>query len=154
MPKRISSKLTFYSKFVSPILVVLWLPIFAYFLWNSNPSIVWSSGTILFSIAVPLIAISVAVFFGMRLKKVSVDDDNLYVSDYRIEITIPIREIENISEFYLSEPRLVTITLRSPSEFGQKIKFIATYRLFGTLSSHPVVDELWQLVAAKARSGD
>ena len=154
MPKRISSKLTFYSKFITPVLTVLWLPIFAYFIWNSTPSTVWSSGTILFSIAVPLIAISVAIFFGTRLKKVSVDDDNLYVSDYRKEITVPIREIENISEFYLSEPRWVTITLRSPSAFGTKIRFLATYRWIGTLSSHPVVDELWQLVAAKARSDD
>ena len=73
------------------------------------------------------------------------DDRNLYVSNYRKEITVPISEIEEVREFLLSEPRRVTIRLRNPTEFGQNIRFLATYRAFAFLSPHPIVDELTQM---------
>lgn len=79
------------------------------------------------------------------LKKVSIDDHNLYVSNYRTEITIPITEITDVREFLFSEPRRVTIHLRNPTEFGSKIIFLATYRAFAFLSPHPIVDELIQM---------
>ena len=79
------------------------------------------------------------------LKKVVIDDNNLYVSDFHTEITIPFSEIERVSEFVLSEPRRVTIRLKNPTRFGRKIVFLATYRAFAFFSSHPIVSELREL---------
>ncbi len=83
------------------------------------------------------------------LKKVSVDDRNFYVSNYRTEITIPISEIAHVGEFLFSEPRRVTIKLHHATEFGDKIVFLATYRAFAFLSPHPVVDELVQMTVRR-----
>ena len=66
----------------------------------------------------------------IRLKEVSVDDDFLYVSNYRKEIAIPLSEIYDVTENVWVNIHPVTIHLRSPSEFGDKIVFMPTTRFF------------------------
>ena len=87
---------------------------------------------------------------GIRNKKVSVDDDNLYVSNYIKEVSIPLSEIREISENIWLNPHLITIHLKSSSDFGDKIYFIAKRISFGNpWKSSPVVRELIKLVRAK-----
>jgi hypothetical protein len=86
----------------------------------------------------------------MRLKRVSVDDDYLYVSNYFKEIAIPLSDIVDVTENRWVNPHPVTIHLLSPSAFGDKIVFMPTIRFFSFLSSHPVVEELKELANSKA----
>ena len=136
MPRRISTLLTFPYKFISPIFLVFWL----FVVMEARDLVFLVFGVLIFGFN---------VWLSWGLKKISIDDNNLYVSNYRREITIPITEIDDVREFILSEPRRVTIHLKNPTEFGQKIIFLATYRWFVFLSPHPIVDELIQMAYRK-----
>jgi hypothetical protein len=84
----------------------------------------------------------------VSLKAVSVDDEFLYVSDYFKEISVPLSEIEDVTQSGWIKNQSVKIHLSPPSEFGDKIAFMPTTRFFN-FGSHPVVDELKQLAEAK-----
>jgi len=93
----------------------------------------------------------VFVWWGsVRLKVVSVDNDFLYVSNYLKEIAIPLSDIYDVTENVWLNTHPVTIHLKSPSEFGDKILFMPKTR-FSMFSSHPVVKELKQLAGLKLR---
>jgi hypothetical protein len=93
---------------------------------------------------------SVFIYWGgVRLKKVSVDDNFLYVSNYLKEISIPLSEIYDVTENVWLSVHPVTIHLNSPSEFGDKIVFMPPQRYFTFFSSHPVVNELKELSRSK-----
>jgi hypothetical protein len=85
----------------------------------------------------------------IRLKEVSVDDNFLYVSNYLKEVSIPLSEIDDVTENVWINIHPVTIHLNSPSEFGDKIIFMPTVRFFAFFSSHPVVNELKKLARSK-----
>ena len=85
------------------------------------------------------------------LKRVRVDEKSLYVSNYRREISIPFAMISEITENRWLNLHPVTVHFRIHTEFGQKISFMPTARLFGLLSSHPVVTELRQLAGLPQR---
>jgi hypothetical protein len=80
-----------------------------------------------------------------RLKVVHVDDNFLYVSNFLKEIAVPLSDICDVTESLWSNVHPVTIHLKSPSEFGNKIVFMPTHRMFAFFSSHPVVDEIKRL---------
>ena len=88
-----------------------------------------------------------AFWYCVPLKKVSVANNTLYVSNYRKEIAIPLSEIADVRGNVFTEPQRVTICLSQPSEFGSKIVFMAKHRFFSFWSVHPVVDELKSLAA-------
>jgi hypothetical protein len=88
-----------------------------------------------------------------RLKRVQVDDEALYVSNYWSEARIPLTEVSHFTQSYMSRPPTVTIHLRSMSAVGQRIVFIPKFRwvLFGT---HPIIIELQELCdRANAKGG-
>ena len=88
------------------------------------------------------------LFKSARLKYVSVDDDYLYVSNFFREIVIPLSDIHDVTENVWINYHPVTIHLKHPSEFGDKIVFMPKTR-FSLFSSHPVVKELKQLAGSK-----
>ena len=96
--------------------------------------------------------IGIAFFYWacIRLKAVSVDDNFLYVSNYLKEITIPLSNIYDVTENRWLNIHPVTIHLKSPSEFGDKIIFMPKVRVFSFFSSHPVVAELKELARMKS----
>ena len=89
-----------------------------------------------------LIAASYLVWFARRLKNVSIDDDFIYVSGFRKQIQIPLAHIEGVKENFWASPKLITLTLNHPSEFGTKIVFVPDFLVFAALRSHPVVQEI------------
>jgi hypothetical protein len=88
----------------------------------------------------------------IRLKEVSVDDDFLYVSNYLKEISIPLSQISDVTENIWLNIHPVTIHLKAPSEFGDKIVFMPKTRFFAFFSSHPVVAELKRLAGSKYKA--
>ncbi len=87
----------------------------------------------------------------IRLKEVSVDDEYLYVSNYLKKARIPLSQIYDVTENVWLNIHPVTIHLKTPSEFGDKIIFMPKSRLFAFFSSHPVVAELKELARSKRR---
>ncbi len=87
------------------------------------------------------------------LKRVSMDESFLYISDYRgREIRIPFPDVVLVRQTYPMrvprEPELVMIILSSPSEFGKKIFFIPKNEYHSMLDPHPIVGELNRLVSS------
>lgn len=56
------------------------------------------------------------------LKRIAMDDGNLYVSNYRREIVIPLRDVESVTENRWINIHPVTLHLRRESEFGSAIR--------------------------------
>lgn len=83
------------------------------------------------------------------LKAVRVDDNFLYASNYLKEISIPLSQIYDVTENIWVNIHPVTIHLKSPSEFGDKIVFMPKARVFVFFNPHPVVNELKELVRSK-----
>jgi len=67
------------------------------------------------------------------------------------QIAIPLSEIYDVTENVCVNIHPVTIHLRSPSEFGDKIVFMPTTRFFAFFSPHPVVNELKELARSRIR---
>lgn len=84
------------------------------------------------------------LFVNYRLKFVSVDEKNLYVSRLMREKAIPLSEIEDVSLTTIGFV-WVRVRFKSETEFGKQIFFMPTL-VKAFLSSfqryHPVVEEL------------
>lgn len=96
---------------------------------------------------VVFLMVGATVFFcwwGVKLKRVSVDDRNLYVSNLVKEILIPLSEVDAVEDYQGGWP--VIIRLKAESEFGRTIFFLATWNPFQFSRHHPVVEELRQMI--------
>lgn len=100
-----------------------------------------------------LIASVYLIWFARRLKFVSMDESFLYVSGYRKEIQIPLAHVEKVKENFWARPKLITLTLNHPSEFGEKIVFVPTSLFFAAVRSHPIVEEFENIIKSHRRAG-
>ncbi|HLA73593.1 MAG TPA: hypothetical protein VK624_18955 [Steroidobacteraceae bacterium] len=88
------------------------------------------------------------------LKRVAVDDRFLYVSDYANdpgEAAIPLTEIVRVTQWRGKSFRPVTVHLRSPSKFGDRIRFqpAAAQESGWAWSENRIVDDLRALASQK-----
>ena len=83
--------------------------------------------------------------FG-RLKKVEISESTLFISNYLKSVEVPLHDVESVSGSILLSPELVWIRFRRPTEFGDKIVFMAKWRPFAGWSRHPVVHRLRDLL--------
>lgn len=99
-----------------------------------------------------IIASGYLIWFARRLKVVSIDDDFVYVLQSGGEIRIPLSQIQDVKENFLARPKLITLTLNQPSEFGTEIVFVPPPMAFAPLRSHPLVEEIERAIRRR-RSG-
>lgn len=99
-----------------------------------------------------LVTTGYLIWDSVRIKTVSVDDQSLYVSNYKTEIAIPLSQISNVTESRWLQGHPVTVHLKSPSAFGDKIRFLPIKEPFLFLESHPVVGELKTLAGLAHQS--
>jgi len=92
--------------------------------------------------------------FKRGFKRVEVDDDALYVSNYITEVRIPLSEVTAVREHSGSKSlTTVSIGLRSRSAFGKSIEFVPRLR-WNWSGTDPAVRELKALCnQASARNG-
>jgi hypothetical protein len=146
--RRISSAQTFVIKFLCP---ALWIGGFAFvtlLLFRqpdgaADPAMKWVF------LLVTLVGTAFLFHFCVRLKRVVMDDTSLRVSNYREEIQVPLQDIERVTELRWVNIHPVTIHLVRPTDFGDRIVFMPTFRIF-SWAAHPVVAEL-RSAAARAR---
>jgi len=79
------------------------------------------------------------------LKRVRVDSENLYVSNYLREISVPLTMITDVTENRWLSIHPVTVHFGSMTGFGQRITFMPPLQYFGLWRTHPVVAELRRL---------
>ena len=80
-------------------------------------------------------------FTAVKIKQVKVFNDKLFISNYFRKIEVAIIDIETIEEHRYFNPELVTLKFRLPTEFGEKIIFMPSIRLFKR-KEHPAVSIL------------
>jgi hypothetical protein len=88
-----------------------------------------------------------------RLKQVEMDDRNLYLSNFRREIAVPLREVEDVRQLRWRKGQEVRIELRSDTDFGSTLVFLPKVRFLLFWREHPVVEQIRQAVRAAQRSG-
>jgi len=148
-PRTLSSAQTFWMKFIFP---VIWISVFGLgtlSLWttareNAPPKlpgifiIAWMGGGVFL------------LWVCAGLKRVRMDRDTLYISNFRQEIAVPLRDVESVTENRWINIHPVTIVFRRTTEFGDRITFMPPSRVFGAWSPHPVVEELRSAVRSVA----
>lgn len=139
MKRVISSKDTFFYKIILPVFFLICAAVLppAVYLYDRNNNSVAAVFVFIF------LLVSAALLFLMtkKNKKVSLDDNTLYVSNYRKEIAVPLANIEKI--LWFSDLRPTMIYLKTPSEFGKKINFFPN--ITATSGLNPIVEELKEL---------
>lgn len=127
-PKRISSSLTLFFRLFVPI---FWLVFFGAFtlgvlvLSESSPLF----GNLYFKIGVVIFYLVGATFLYLtllRLKRVEIDADFVYVTNYFKTYRYPFHNIASIHETNLIIFRLVSIRFLEKGSFGSKIYFLAS----------------------------
>lgn len=136
MKKRLSTSLTFFWKF---IFSGIWLGGFGI----GSIAAIFTLGEEGFAFLIGLIFGFVFLNYGcLRAKKVYIDDNFLYVSNFRKSIQIPISNIRDVSENVMFSPRPIFIEFKKETDFGKKIMFIAYSQLLLFFSTHPAVKEI------------
>ena len=140
MKRVISAKDTFFYKIILPVFFLICAAVLptAIYLYDRNNNSVAAVFMFLF------LLMSAALIFvtSKASKKLSLDGDILYVSNYRKEIIVPVSNIAKI--LWFGDVRPAMIYLKTPSEFGKKINFHPNVKATsGTLN--PIVEELKSL---------
>ena len=143
MKRVISSKDTFFYKIILPVFFLVCaavVPAAVYFYDRENNSV---AAVFVFL----FLSITAAVFFMMTkaTKKLSLDGNILYVSNYRKEIVVPLANIDKI--LWFGDIRPTMIYLKRGSEFGKKINFYPSVTV--TSGLNPIVEELKKLANIK-----
>jgi hypothetical protein len=141
---KLSSSTTFFWKFI-------FTGLFVGFIIYANGQLLWDwlmapESFVLYKNPFGILFfIPFAVFIWWMLaplKRVYIDNDFLYVSNYLRKIKIPLSEVRHIDKSENSSHRRVFIWLSSPSEFGDVIVFMP--KLF---QAKKTVEQLRQRIA-------
>jgi hypothetical protein len=89
----------------------------------------------------------VSGWWGYRLKRVAVDGDSIYISDYFEEVKLPLSTILDVRQNRWIRQHTITIEFSAGTPWGHKIKFMPKIRfLVPGWFSHPIVGELKDMV--------
>lgn len=137
----LSSRLTFFVKFGLPL---FWLGMVVAVATRTRE--VMPEGP---RAAVLVMVVLAAVLLGwvcVRLKRVRLDDRTLYVSNYLREITVPLDAVVRVEEQRWVNIRPITLVLKKPGPFGDRIMFMPP-RVWPLtpFSPHPMAEELREM---------
>jgi hypothetical protein len=153
--RRISSRMTFFYKRILPI---FWFgfPVFFMAIPFLAP---WTGGTTSGSpigFLLPPAFIIVAGYFMMKKLVFDLVDevldagDALIIRNGHLEGRVALSDVINVGYTQYMNPPRVTLSLRNPSMFGDKVTFCAPASLM-PFSTSPIIDELIKRVDAARR---
>ena len=146
----LSSAWTFWTKFIFPVIWISAVGTGAVLLWlgdlvggnNASPP----SQAKFAVLGVWIVGTTLILWFSAGLKRVRIDERQLYVSNYIREISVPFSEIIDVRQNRWINSRPITIYFRDTTEFGGKATFMPKWRMqFLFWRTDPVVSELKQL---------
>src|SRR5437773_7765588 len=132
MVERLSSLQTFFCKFIFPL---IWMGGFGFAVMKSMSAADPRSWLPIFVIWI--VGSGFIYWSCVRLKKVSIDDQYLYVSNYLQEIAIPFSFIGDVTGNPWMNSHPVTIHFKLSTEFGDKIVFMPPFKFFPFVGPHP-----------------
>ena len=140
MKRQISAKDTFFYKIILPVFLLICavvVPLSVYLYDRENNAV---AAVFVFVFLI----ISAALVFVMTkaAKKLSIDGDVLYASNYRKEVSVPMSNIDKI--LWFGDMRPTMIYLKTGSEFGKKINFYPNVK-YTFRESNQIVEELKEL---------
>jgi len=136
--QKLSSSLTYFYKVILPIVYIMLFAGLFILLLSLNLAL---PGLISFLISGIIFSL-VFIFFFFGIKKVSIDNDFLFVSNFKKEIKIPLSHISLTKENVWILPRKITVGLSEPSAFGEKITFLGYHQPFLFFKTHPALEEI------------
>ena len=71
-----------------------------------------------------LIMTPIVFWFAFKIKRVVLEEGVLTVKGFVKEVQIPANDIEDVRESGFGRMKFLTMSLRSPSEFGHKVSFL------------------------------
>ena len=144
--RRISSGSTFFYKRVFPI---IWFGMIGIFLLAAIIGAI--KGAEPAFVIVPLAVLAIAGGFVFKkllfdlVDEVWDDGDALVVRNKGYEERIPLSEIINVSDSFMTNPPRITLTVRKPTRFGKEITFMPPIRFLSFLR-HPIARDLIERV--------
>jgi hypothetical protein len=154
--RRLSSSFTFFYKRVFPI---FWFGFVLVFLLVTlvNPGPHGSQALPFLVVPVLMLVIGFVVMRKLvfdLVDEVWLDGDSLLVKNRQQEARIALADVINVNCTVLTNPRRITLRLRTDSRFGRDVTFMpnSPRGLFTAFRSDPVADELIQRADA-ARQG-
>jgi len=149
--RRISSRWTLFHKVIFPI---GWIAVFAVgttamFLAPADASNEVRTMRWLL-VAITAIGAWLILQLALPLKHVDVGDASFFVSDRARQIEIPFRDVATVTGSRFVNPPRVTLHLRKPCEFGDRVVFLPPLRLVSGWKARPLVKELERLIADAA----
>lgn len=136
--KIISSRLTFVYKFIVPAFNVLTVGGVGVIILTMRHETLGIH--IILLVAIILVLMTSFVYFS--IKKIELDDDVLYISNFHETISVHRSNIEAVTQNVLFNPEVVKIKFKNGTIFGDSIRFTPKYRYFAFFSKHPIVEEL------------
>jgi hypothetical protein len=148
--KTISSDLTFIHKFIFPSLMLGAMALLAVYFIVQHPenTALLEIGRIAFILFLLFMASVYFYLSHVPIKRIELQNNRLIISNYWKSISVPVTEIETITENASVSFHPIWIYLKHETIFGNRIMFVphTTLKLFG---SHPIVKELNELSRSK-----
>jgi hypothetical protein len=144
LDRSFSSSVTLIYKFVFP---AIWIALCGMFVFQLARMVrpTWAPDNAIVLGLVLVWALGTWVFLrvSLPLLRVQLRDGHLYASNYFNEIEIHPSDIAEVTQNRWVKLRPITIRLRAPSEFGDRISFMPPMRvIFRFWIQDPIVDEL------------
>lgn len=79
---------------------------------------------------------------GVKTCRVEADDENFYISNFGKETVVPRSDLFEATELRWVKPYWVTLKLRRPSDFGDRILFIPPWRVGAFWTANPLIEKL------------
>lgn len=143
--QRVSSNATLFLKLFIPTFWTVFFGAVTVAVWLKSAELAGDSSWLL-RIGMTFFYLSGLLAYGLLLlplKRVEMDEQFVFVTNYFQNYRYPWHNVECIEESYFAGLRLVRIKLRVPGRFGQHIRFIASnkgYKQF--FSQHPALAAL------------
>ncbi len=141
--QRVSTNLTLFFKLFLPIFWIVFFGALTGAFWMSDVQFIGAFPAGPFKIGILvffLLGVALLYWSVMRLKRVEMDDQFVYITNYFKHYRYPYHNIEKILEKDYLLFHTVLIRFKVPGHFGKKISFIASRTHFHRfLNAHPEV---------------
>lgn len=123
--KTLSSPVTFLFKYIFPFgYLFIFLYSSWYLLFDKGAHI--DKQCLAFLIGCVILA-AYGFLLSFQLKRVSMDDKNLYISNYLRQIVVPAANLKNASEKGWMIPSTILLEFERETEFGDQIRFVPAF---------------------------
>jgi hypothetical protein len=131
------------------ILPYVFAPVFGLMFWDVATRTGHSAGDRL-GFLILYLSFLFVIFYARRPMRVILEGENLLISDLRKEIKVPLSSVSEVRQGWFEKGSPITLTLRAPTIFGDKIKFFPEERWFcAPWKPHPITAELRELIKSR-----